>query len=263
MSTPAFDRCPKCAHAPLPADQSLPAACPACGLILAKFGAPPPARRAREDDEAFDEPSRVEQLIALATHVPKKVDAATFWARAALWALFSLWGLRLIAMDYRDLGVGASFLHGPLLVFHEAGHVIFRLFGEFMTIAGGTLMQLIMPALLCGALLVKNRDPFGAAIGLWLVGVSLLDCAPYAYDALHPKLILLGGHTGEDGGHDWINMLSDLGLLKRAQGIGWMIHKLGALVVIGSMAWAGWLLREQKKRIGADPVLEEGGPDAS
>lgn len=33
--------CPKCGHAPLPADQALPAACPACGIVLAKFGATP------------------------------------------------------------------------------------------------------------------------------------------------------------------------------------------------------------------------------
>lgn len=265
MNAPSrlFERCPKCNHAPLPADQSLPAACPACGLILAKYGAPPPPRRDREEPDELGKPSRWDELVALVTHVPEKVDATAFWARVVLWAVFVVWGVRLIAMEFRDLGVGASFLHGPLLVFHEAGHVIFRLFGEFMTIAGGTMMQLIMPAVLCGALLVKNRDPFGAAIGLWLLGVSLLDCAPYAYDALHPKLILLGGHTGEEGGHDWINMLSDLGMLKRAQGIGWMIHKAGALVVLGSMAWAGWLLWEQRKRLAKEMVFEEGGPDAN
>jgi predicted nucleic acid-binding Zn-ribbon protein len=31
-----FTLCPKCGHSPLPADQALPAACPACGVILAK-----------------------------------------------------------------------------------------------------------------------------------------------------------------------------------------------------------------------------------
>ena len=36
-----FAQCPKCTHAPLPQDQSLPAACPGCGVILAKIGARP------------------------------------------------------------------------------------------------------------------------------------------------------------------------------------------------------------------------------
>ncbi|MBL8513166.1 MAG: hypothetical protein JNJ55_04170, partial [Betaproteobacteria bacterium] len=95
----------------------------------------------------------MERLIALATFIPARVDPTLFWARVALLAFFAVWGARLIAMDYRDGGMGASFIHMPLLVFHEAGHVLFLLFGEFMTIAGGTLMQLIMPAVLCGALL--------------------------------------------------------------------------------------------------------------
>ncbi|MBL8520827.1 MAG: hypothetical protein JNK75_09145, partial [Betaproteobacteria bacterium] len=102
MSTPgpSFTACPKCAHAPLPADQSLPAACPACGLILAKFGAAPPPRRAVDSEPADDAPGRIGQFIALATHVPARVDPVAFWVRAALLALFALWGLRLIAMDY-------------------------------------------------------------------------------------------------------------------------------------------------------------------
>lgn len=256
-SPPSFTHCPKCGHAPLPVDQSLPAACPACGLILAKYGAPPPPRRLREDEWTGDEPGRLERLIALVTHVPARVEPTAFWARVVLLAIFAIWGVRLIAMDYRDIGVGASFIHLPLLIFHEAGHVLFMLFGQFMTIAGGTLMQLIMPAVLCGALLVKNRDPFGASIGLWLIGVSLLDIAPYTYDALEPKLMLLGGRTGEDGGHDWIHMLSDLGLLKRAHGIGWLFHKLGALVVMGALAWGGWLLWQQKKHLSDGPVLDD------
>lgn len=227
----------------------MPAACPACGLILAKFGAAPPPRRAAVEESETDEPGLTERVIALATSVPARVDPTMFWARVTLLVFFAIWGVRLMAMDYRGAGVGASFIHLPLLIFHEAGHVLFMFFGHFMTIAGGTLFQFIMPLVLCGALLIKNRDPFGASIGLWLVGVSLLDIAPYAYDALEPKLMLLGGRTGEDGGHDWINMLSDLGMLKRAHGVGWLFHKLGALVVIGAIAWGGWLLWQQKKRM--------------
>jgi hypothetical protein len=246
---------------PLPLDQSLPAACPACGLVLAKFGTAPAPRAIAADDA--DEPSPVrhwrEQLLAAIVRVPARVDPVSFWVRVALLVAFAIWGLRLIAMDFRTGELGSSFLHGPLLVFHEAGHIIFMILGEFMTIAGGTLGQLIMPSILCGALLLKNRDAFGAAIGLWLVGVSLLDIAPYAYDALHPQLTLLGGHTGEQGGHDWIFMLDKLGLLKRSQGIGWLFHKLGAAVVLLSLYWAGWLLWQQRKNRSEGTVLDEDG----
>lgn len=198
--------------------------------------------------DTTDESGRLQALRALVTHVPERVDPTSFWIRVALLAFFAVWGLRLIAMDFRTGEMGSSFLHGPLLIFHEAGHVIFRILGEFMTIAGGSLGQLIMPAILCGALLVTNRDPFGAAIGLWLFGASLLDLAPYVYDALDPQLTLLGGGTGQDGPHDWVYLLSEMHLLKRAQGLGWIVHKAGALVVLAAIAWGAYLLWMQKKR---------------
>ena len=243
---PHYTQCPKCGHTPMPPDQALPAACAACGLVLAKFGMRPPVPMASLSADYTgnigESDSWRERLVALVTHVPPTVDAVTFWARAILLALFTFWGLRLIALDFRTGSMGGSFLHGPLLIFHEAGHVIFRLFGEFMMIAGGSLGQLIMPAILCGALLITNRDPFGAAIGLWLFGASLLDLSPYIYDSLHPQLILLGGHTGEDGGHDWIYLLDKIGWLKHSQGLGWFVHKLGALVMLLAIGWGAWLL---------------------
>jgi len=179
------------------------------------------------------------------TEVPDQVSSSALWLRCLSWMAFGVWGASLIALDYRDGAMGAVFLHRPLLIFHEAGHVIFMPLGEWFTVLGGTLGQLVMPLVLAGALLVTNRDPFGASIGLWFFGVSLLDVAPYMYDALHPQLMLLNGQTGEEGGHDWIFLFSSMGLLPKAQLIGGLTRALGALVIIGALAWAGWLLRLQ------------------
>ena len=194
------------------------------------------------------EDSESESWRSLLVQVPEKVDPVSWWMRVLLLAAFSVWGVSLIALDYRDGSMNAAFLHRPLLVFHEAGHVIFMPFGEWICIAGGTLGQLLMPLILGGALLLKNRDPFGASLGLWFFGVSLLDVAPYMFDALHPQLILLGGHTGEEGGHDWIFLFSSMGLLSKAQLIGSLTHKLGALVIFAALGWAAWLLRLQFAR---------------
>jgi hypothetical protein len=121
--------------------------------------------------------------------------------------------------------------------------------GEWMMVFGGTLGQLIMPAILGGALLIKTRDPFGASIGLWLVGVSFLDIAPYMYDALHPQLMLLSGRTGEEGGHDWIYLFSSMGLLPKSQIIGALCHKLGAITMFAAVGWGGWVLRLQHRHL--------------
>jgi hypothetical protein len=189
--------------------------------------------------------------------VPERVDVTGFWLRVALLAGFTLWGVVLIRLDYRVGEFAEAFLHRPLLVFHEAGHILFIPFGEWVTVLGGTLGQLLIPLLLTGALLFKNRDPFGAAIGLWFVGVSLLDIAPYMYDALHPQLMLLSGHTGEDGGHDWIYLFNSTGLLSRAQMIGALTHKLGALAILIALGWASWLLRLQYPRLAGDVLHED------
>ena len=227
----------------------MPAACPACGVILAKAAAAAgtvrPAGDAAEATLSGDGTTLRERLL----QVPESVDPVHWWARVLLLALFAFWGLRLIRLDHRHGEIGGSFIHGPLLLFHEAGHVLFSPLGEWMTVAGGTLMQLLVPIVLMLALLLKNRDPFGAAIGLWLLGVSLLDVAPYMYDALQPQLMLLSGSTGEDGGHDWIHLLSSLGLLPRAQALGTATHLLGALVLLLSLGWAAWVLKLQRDRV--------------
>jgi hypothetical protein len=245
-----FTRCPKCDHAPLPQDQSLPAACPACGAVLAKVREVMEAaaqgrlaRRAR---------TRRQAPASLWLKVPTRVSTTAFRSRVALWAVFALWGLWLIGCDHRSGEIGQSFLHGPLLVFHEAGHVIFRLLGPWVSVLGGTLGQLLMPAIMSAALLRQRHDPFGAALGLWFVGVSLLDVAPYVYDALHPQLTLLGGGTGEEGGHDWIYLLGSMGLLRQAQGLGTLVRWLGAAVVLGALGWAAAVLKRQHARL--DPA---------
>jgi hypothetical protein len=88
-------------------------------------------------------------------------------------------------------------------------------------------------------------------VGLWLLGVSLLDVAPYMYDALEPQLMLTSGTTGEEGGHDWIYLFSSLGLLGRSQAIGGLTHALGALTLLLALAWAAALLHRQGRHLGS------------
>lgn len=251
---PRCTRCPKCGHRPLPHDQSLPAACPACGVILAKVGQRLP-RAPRVAQAAPHE--RGGGLAAWLLHVPERIEPWQWWLRAAALGVFTAWGLALIGADHRSGEIAASFLHGPLLIFHEAGHVIFRLFGEWMAVLGGTLMQLLMPAVMAVALLWRNRDPFGAALALWLLGVSLLDVAPYVHDALQPQLLLLNGSVGDAGGHDWIVLLDSIGWRARAPLLGALIHRLGALVLLLALGWAAGLLLLQRRLLGV-PGRPEG-----
>lgn len=91
-----YSRCPNCGHQPLPSDQALPAACPECGVILAKVGQSA-VTRPTADDEADREGwwSRL-------TVVPDQVSSTALWLRCLLWVAFGVWGVSLIALDYRD-----------------------------------------------------------------------------------------------------------------------------------------------------------------
>jgi len=170
-------------------------------------------------------------------------DPAFLAVRAAVLFGLAVWGVFLMTRDVSDGEVFQSFMHNILLPIHEAGHVLFMPFGEFLTIAGGSLFQVLLPLAIGMAFLRKNRDPFGAAVCLWWAGMSFIDLAPYIYDALQPQLMLLGGHTGEDGPHDWIYLFETLGGLQHAQAWGRFVRMVGALLALGALGWAGLVLR--------------------
>ena len=258
--------CPKCGHAPLPRDQALPAACPACGLVLAKHGTVPvgvsPSFARAEATSDAESGTKLEWLAAWLFYLPDKVSKTTWGARVATFAVLTPWTLWIWAdVDIRGGQAGSNFLHSILLPFHEAGHyAIFRWFGDFIMTLGGSLGQLLMPIVLSGALLIQRRDPFGAALFFWLLGFSTLDMAVYMYDAFDPKLVLLGGATGaESDGHDWQNTFGDLGLLRKAKGIGLFVGAVGMAMMLAALAWAAWVLRLQRARLSDDAFAQSRG----
>jgi hypothetical protein len=183
----------------------------------------------------------------------ENMDDTTFYGRCVAWMLLSVWSWFLFGYDYRDGEINSSFMHNILLPIHEAGHVLFRPFGEFMTMLGGSLFQLALPFAIGIAFIVKNRDNFGASIAIWWASVSLVDLAPYIYDSLHPQLMLLGGRTGaEDGPHDWIYLFTQLGQLHRAQGWGTFAHTCGGIFMLAALIWGAAILWQQRAKLGKD-----------
>ena len=131
-----------------------------------------------------------------------------------------------------------AFIHLPNLVFHEAGHLIFSPLGQFMSVLGGSLMQILIPVA-AGVAFIRQQQPFGAAICAWWAGQNLVDLAPYIADARTLELVLLGGKTGaEVEGHDWEFILTRLRLLHRDQAIGRGAHLLGMVIMIGALGFA-------------------------
>ena len=228
-------RCPKCDTRFTPPLPDI-AECPHCGIWFHKWRAEPL------------EPEPTPPETALPEKEPEKLSQIRLLGRAAILLGAAIWGIRLASMSYRDNELMGSFMHTILLPIHEAGHVFLMPFGEFLTVLGGSLFQIALPLGIGAAFLWRQRDAFGAAICLWWSGASLVDLSPYLWDSLNPQLILLGGHTGEDGPHDWIYLLDCFGALKHAHGWGAAVHHLGVILMAASIVWgAQWLWRHRSE----------------
>lgn len=127
-----------------------------------------------------------------------------------------------------------SFLDLVDLPIHETGHLIFRLFGEFMMIAGGSLFQVIFPAVFVGYF-VWHEKYYSAAIVLFWVGQSIINVWVYAADAVVMQLVLTSGFTGTEGSfHDWNYLLTQTGLIRSTKAVASIIRLAGTLVIIAA-----------------------------
>jgi len=232
--------------------------CARCGVIFAKFhaamerkpatGGSDPATGAAE---ATPVASRLEWVKELVLCVEPEVNPFYFGGRALVFAGLAIWSWKFIFTPMETNYVGESFMHNINLPFHEAGHLIFAPFGRFLQVLGGTLGQLLMPLICAGAFLLKNRDPFGASVGLWWTAESFMDIAPYINDARVLDLVLLGGVTGKDveDYHDWENILGTLGWLQYDHVLARASYTLGILLMLLALIWGGSQLYRQWQRL--------------
>jgi hypothetical protein len=143
----------------------------------------------------------------------------------ALWLIF--------AYDYH-------FIDGANLLFHEAGHVFFGIFGQTIGMLGGTLGQLVFPVA-AGVQFLTSGRPFDACIcGVWL-GENFMNVARYMRDAQAMVLPLVGGEI-----HDWNWLLSRIGLLSHCRGLATLTHLFGSAVVVASLYAAFLVLRREE-----------------
>lgn len=231
-----MDSCPKCEQPNLTGADI----CAGCGLVFAKYlDAQERLTREVADDEAGTADAETEW-----SDTTQSVNAVATAGRGVLIALLAAWTIWFAAADHTVLmrglpEINSSVMHLINLVFHEAGHVLFIPFGRFMTILGGSLLQLLVPAVCVWVFLYRHIDRFAASVALWWLGQSFVDLAPYIYDANAQAMQLLGGGTGSTrpGSHDWNNLLSQLGWLDSYAGIARFVDFLGVAIMIGALLW--------------------------
>jgi len=221
--------CPKCKHEQEEGNYE----CLNCGIVFFKY------KRAQKRQWQHSMPKDV----GLIWQMPERNHPLYRMGRFLLLIglAYLSWKLIFSPIDFwQGNAASQSFLHNINLPFHEAGHLIFRPLGAFMHSLGGSLGQLLMPAVCFGVLLWKTRDAFGAAVALWWVGENFLDLVSYINDAGSLTMPLLGGNEGLTspyGFHDWEFILTETGLLGVHEGLAQSAHILGSLLMLLGMGW--------------------------
>ena len=243
-------RCPRCGHVRTALDTQVhTGVCPSCGIAYAKWTAGREAQRtdnapATVEDTARDEASLRQRLLVQLGTPPADLDATGWTGRAVLLGALMLWSAWFAVHGIDGEVIGGSLLHRANLAFHEFGHVFFRPFGEFMTILGGSVFQVLLPLAIAAYFVIVQRDNVAAAVGLWWCGQNLVDLSPYIRDAEYRALPLVG--RGEDA-HDWGNLLTMLDAVPNCYALARTSFVIGIAIMLAALAWGAWLLWQHRK----------------
>lgn len=138
------------------------------------------------------------------------------------------WKVIARGITLESQGFLLAILDGANLIFHEAGHVLLSPSGDFMQYLGGSLMQILIPAI-CGAYFWLHQQRSASAVTLFWTGESLTNVAIYVADARRMELPLIGGD------HDWNYLLDRLDLLNQADSLGRFVFILGILTILAAL----------------------------
>jgi hypothetical protein len=132
-----------------------------------------------------------------------------------------------------------SYMDLVFIPIHEGGHLLFRFFGEFLAVAGGTLLQLGVPFLLA-SYFVLHRQILGAAFCIFFFFEQFLPIATYMADARAQVLPLLTVGDADYVIHDWEYLFTKFGVLEHDIQIAHVVRILGWLGMFATVAWMIW-----------------------
>jgi hypothetical protein len=143
----------------------------------------------------------------------------------------------------------SSLFGGLNLGIHELGHFLFMPFGEMMSVAGGSLLQCVVP-LIAAWMFYRQRDYFAVAIAFCWLSTNLFSVATYAADARTQQLPLVSPGDGEPV-HDWHFMLGAMGWFRYDRLFGRGLRLLAMIAMLGGLGGGALVLRKMMR-----PTLE-------
>src|SRR5579872_1687606 len=167
----------------------------------------------------------------------KPISRAEFYGWVAFYALL----LIFLARHFGQM----TLLDNAHLPIHEGGHLFFSYFGETLHLWGGTIFQLLIPALLA-LYFASQQQLSGTTFCVFALFHSLTGVATYMSDAIARDLPLVTvGAVADESDHDWYNIFTQLGILPHAVQIGSTTRFLAWCGLLGTVAWFAWRYRQQ------------------
>src|ERR1700727_3168455 len=130
-------------------------------------------------------------------------------------------------------------MNGVFVPIHEGGHLLFRIAGEFLMVAGGTFLQLFAPFALA-VYFVFRRQPQGVAFCIFFFFQQFLPISTYMADARAQDLPLLTVGDAEYVIHDWNYLFGKLGVLEHDIQIASAVRAIGWLGMFAVVIWWFW-----------------------
>jgi hypothetical protein len=151
---------------------------------------------------------------------------------AIAWLVFFAVMLWSVARD----GTLANLMNLVFVPIHEGGHLLFRFFGEWIYVAGGTFLQLFVPLALAVYFILQRQVP-GTAFCAFFFFQQFLPVAVYMADSHCQCLTYVT--VGDSGTviHDWYYLFSSVGVLAHDTQIAAVVRSLGWIGMLATVVW--------------------------
>jgi len=175
------------------------------------------------------------------------IEESRDWCRGKIWYVrlpLLIWFAYLL-LKYWSSPMYYGLLGGVNLGIHEFGHLLFSFFGTFLSILGGTLIQLLIPI----ALMInfyRQPDFFALALCFGWLSSNLFDVARYVNDARAMELPLVSVMGNENPIHDWNYLLSRLSLLQFDTFLSFLLKIIATFSMFICLGFGAWLLWQMK-----------------
>ncbi len=188
---------------------------------------------ARPDLDAWAEALRVAEGVHQRAAAGR--GATGLWATTIRWWVAAGVVVALAWLTYTRDG-WIPILSGADLGVHEFGHLIFAWSPVVWEQFAGSFMQVALP-LVVFVYFLRRRDRLAATVTLAWAAESLNNVSVYVHDATRMVLPLFND-DGSGSGHDWHNILGELGLLGRTDQIAAVVRALSVTLFLAALAFA-------------------------